>query len=265
MPDSGLPQRRPQTPAARPRNTGRVRGYFMQRLDPLTSVFLVVPLFLVYQLGVLAQMRCIEGRGCAWIGNGVDFVTGSLMAATGGSLLTYAALATSTALALTAAALWARRRARLSPRLFAPVLLESAVYASLVGPTIAALQRAIALGAPGQASFLGDVVASCGAGLHEELIFRVMLFGGGAWALKKAGLRPFVAVVTAALVSSLLFSAVHHLGALGERFTLSAFVFRTLAGFFFAAIYGFRGFGIAAWTHALYDVWVFGMQRLAGA
>jgi hypothetical protein len=241
----------------------RARAYVTRRVDPLTSLFLVVPLFLIYHLGVLTQMDC-SGGGCRWAGNGVDFITSSLLSATHGSRLVYALIALGTALALGGGVLWARRRAKLHPRLFVPVLLESALWASLVGPTIVALQRAVSLGAPGATSFLGDIIASCGAGLHEELIFRVVCFAGGAWALKKLGTRPWIAVVIAAVASSLLFSAVHHLGALGEPFTISAFVFRVLAGLFFATVYQTRGFAIAAWTHAMYDVWVFAMQRLAG-
>jgi membrane protease YdiL (CAAX protease family) len=117
------------------------------------------------------------------------------------------------------------------------------------------------LGAPGSSSFVSDVIASAGAGLHEELIFRAGLFAGGAFVLKKAGLGRAGAVVVAAVVSSLLFSAVHHLGPLGEPFRVQAFVFRTFAGLAFAAVYGVRGFGIAAWTHCLYDISIFAMQR----
>jgi hypothetical protein len=31
-------------------------------------------------------------------------------------------------------------------------------------------------------------------------------------------------------------------------------VFRAIAGVFFSGLYLLRGFGITAWTHALYDV-----------
>jgi membrane protease YdiL (CAAX protease family) len=229
----------------------------------MTSVFLVIPLYLVYQIGTLLQMQCDE-RGCTWVRNGVDFVTGNVLEATHGSRLTVAAIALAVGLGLAGGALWARRRSKLHPRLFAPVIAESTVYALLVGPTLVAAQQAMGLGAPGSRNYLSDVVSSFGAGLHEELIFRVVLFGGGAFALKKFGMKAWQAVIASALVSSLIFSAVHHLGALGEPFTIRAFVFRTLAGLLFATIYRTRGFAIAAWTHALYDVSVFTTERLLG-
>ena len=242
---------------------GRAKHYVTHRVDPMTSVFLVIPLYLIYQVGVLLQMRC-DQNGCVWVRNGVDFITGNVLEATHGSRVAVAGLALTVGLALTIGVLWARRRAKLHPRLFVPVLAESAVYALLVGPTLVAAQHAIGLGAPGSSNFLSDIVSSCGAGLHEELIFRVVLFSGSAFVLQKIGMKAWQAVVVAALGSSLIFSAVHHLGSLGEPFTVSAFVFRTFAGLAFATIYRTRGFAIAAWTHALYDISVFATERFYG-
>jgi membrane protease YdiL (CAAX protease family) len=58
------------------------------------------------------------------------------------------------------------------------------------------------------------------------------------------------------VASSLLFAAAHYVGPLGDAFDLYSFTFRTLAGMFFAILFVVRGFGIAAGTHALYDVLV---------
>jgi hypothetical protein len=43
-------------------------------------------------------------------------------------------------------------------------------------------------------------------------------------------------------------------GPYGDPFRLDSFTFRFIAGVFFSAMYLARGFGITAWTHALYDV-----------
>lgn len=251
--------RTPTRPTTR-RPPTRLVQYLSRRVDPLTSLFLVLPLFVIYQLGVLLRMDC-GPAGCAWAGNGVDFLTANVLTLTHGSRWSYALVVLAVAVSLGVGILWARRRSRLHPRLFLPVLIESCIYASLVGPISATLQRALGLGALTGSSFLDDVISSCGAGLHEELIFRVVLFGGGALALRALGIRSTTATITSALVSSLLFSVVHHLGPLGERFTLSAFAFRFFAGLVFASVYRVRGFAIAAWTHALYDIWVFTLQR----
>ena len=39
-----------------------------------------------------------------------------------------------------------------------------------------------------------------------------------------------------------------------DRLQLYSFLFRMIAGVFFSALYLVRGFGITAWTHALYDL-----------
>jgi hypothetical protein len=49
-------------------------------------------------------------------------------------------------------------------------------------------------------------------------------------------------------------AAAHHVGPFGEPFDRYVFVFRLLAGLYFAVVYRLRGFGIAAGAHALYGV-----------
>jgi hypothetical protein len=96
-----------------------------------------------------------------------------------------------------------------------------------------------------------------GAGLYEELLFRVVLVGAIAAAARRAlGWRAGAAGALAVGAGALLFSLAHHVGAYGDPLTLQAFTFRLVAGLFFSALYVLRGFGIAAWTHALYDVGV---------
>jgi hypothetical protein len=65
--------------------------------------------------------------------------------------------------------------------------------------------------------------------------------------------RP-LALAAAIIGSALIFSAFHYVGPLGDRLTLASFVFRAVAGVVLSALYAARGFGITAWTHALYDV-----------
>jgi membrane protease YdiL (CAAX protease family) len=60
-----------------------------------------------------------------------------------------------------------------------------------------------------------------------------------------------------------LFSAAHYVGPCGDPFRWLTFLFRFLAGVFFAVLFRYRGFGIAAGTHALYDVLV-GLSTIAG-
>ena len=64
------------------------------------------------------------------------------------------------------------------------------------------------------------------------------------------------ALVGAIVATSLIFSAAHYVGPQGQRLEISSFLFRSVAGGFFAVLFVYRGFGIAAGTHALYDILV---------
>jgi hypothetical protein len=62
--------------------------------------------------------------------------------------------------------------------------------------------------------------------------------------------------MTAAIAGALIFSAFHYIGPYGDAWQVYSFVFRTIAGLFFSGLYLTRGFGVTAWTHALYDVFL---------
>ena len=99
------------------------------------------------------------------------------------------------------------------------------------------------------------LMLSLGAGIYEELLFRVVLVTALAWLAEGVfGWRPAIAGLWAVLLGAIVFSAVHYLGPYGDRLTPYSFIFRMIAGVFFSALYVMRGFGITAWTHALYDV-----------
>jgi len=101
------------------------------------------------------------------------------------------------------------------------------------------------------------LVMSVGAGVYEETVFRLGLLTGLAVLFDKVvGLGRFVAVSLAFLLSSLAFSAMHHIPPYGDPLGLGIFTFRTLAGLFFAALFRFRGYAVAVYTHALYDIYV---------
>lgn len=103
---------------------------------------------------------------------------------------------------------------------------------------------------------LSQVVTFVGAGIYEELLFRLLLYTGLVALLRGLGSPAVIAVLGAAALSATLFAAAHHVGPYGERFDDYIFVFRALAGVYFALLYQFRGFGIAVGAHALYDVLV---------
>lgn len=242
-------------------SVGPLRRYLAVRVDPLTNLFLVLPLFIVYHVGVVSQVKVHPDGSYQWVGNGVDFLTGSALALAHGNVLVYAVGAVVVTLVLLALILWARRDARLHPKLFVPILLESATYAVLVAGVIGYVVGALGLGVLDGKGFAAQVISSCGAGLHEELVFRMGLFHGGAWLLARRVRHAWTAWVFVGLATSALFALVHYVGPLGDRFSPSSFVFRFFLGVVFAAIYRLRGFAVAAWTHALYDILYFALRQ----
>ena len=100
------------------------------------------------------------------------------------------------------------------------------------------------------------VVGFLGAGLYEEALFRLALIPLLFRALRLLMVPPLLACTLAVTASSLVFSLAHHAGAPGEAFTWFAFIFRWLAGVFFAWVFVVRGFGVAVGTHTAYDLLV---------
>ncbi len=68
------------------------------------------------------------------------------------------------------------------------------------------------------------------------------------------GWKRWVNVTVAILGSALIFSGFHYVGPYGDALELPSFTFRAIAGVLLSGLYVSRGFGITAWTHALYDV-----------
>ncbi len=106
------------------------------------------------------------------------------------------------------------------------------------------------------------MVGFLGAGVYEELLFRLTLLPVVVWALRSLGAARGRSIVLAVLLTSAAFAAAHYIGEYGESIELShfsfwfSFAFRFLAGVFFSVLFVCRGFGIAAGTHAGYDILV---------
>ena len=100
-----------------------------------------------------------------------------------------------------------------------------------------------------------NLVLSVGAGLYEELVFRLILICVvvmvGADLLK---LSPGWTMAVAVLLSAVLFAAHHHPPMGSEPFAMPRFLFRSVAGAYLALLFLWRGYGVAAGTHVAYNV-----------
>ena len=102
----------------------------------------------------------------------------------------------------------------------------------------------------GVAPGLAQAVSFLGAGIYEELLFRLMLFPLLLKLLSLTEMSTLLAIGLAMVGSSVAFSAAHHVGPFGELYDPRVFLFRSLAGMYFATIFQFRGFGIAVGTRS---------------
>lgn len=106
-----------------------------------------------------------------------------------------------------------------------------------------------------------NITTAIGAGIYEELVFRLILICLLMIFFETVlGLNHKASIVISVIISAFLFSLHHHVFILNgqirhaEVFILSKFVFRTLAGVYFAVIFAARGFAITAGTHAFYNI-----------
>jgi hypothetical protein len=240
--------------------------YWRTAREPRYSLSFVFPLLLLYE-ALAFTLSAVE---MAEVRNGADVLLKQLFVTIGGR----AGLAVFTALLLGGGAtlIWRdiQRSGRIQPRFYGWMLAESVAYAlifGLVAGTITGMLLsgfafegwlpALVVGSLSQISLATTLMISLGAGIYEELLFRVILVSGLAW----LGRRVFRwSIATAALVAvvlgALIFAAFHYVAPYGDTLELGSFLFRTVAGLLFSGLYVLRGFGITAWTHALYDVFL---------
>jgi len=238
-----------------------LRSYWTTSRAPRYSVTFALPLLVLYE-GLAATLSRFAGEQMR---NGADVMMRSLfigVAGRRGPLLFV--------LCVIAVCIWLiardlRHGRKLEKRIFAWMSVESVLLALVFGLVIGTITARLltpfaplAIGAAQPAMGVGTrLMLSLGAGLYEELLFRVLLVSGLLLLARRVlGWGPALANTFAVVVGALIFSAFHYVGAYGDPFRLDSFVFRAIAGVAFSALYVFRGFGITAWTHALYDVLV---------
>ena len=230
-------------------------GYRKATLHPWPCLIFALPLLAVYEGGVL----CLGGRQPEALRTGADTWLHWVLQGVGLHQLYWTPACV---LLMLAGWAWLARKDRPGDLigLCTGMAVESIVYAlALCGLSrglsalIEHLRTRLAAPSPTE-NTLQQIVTYLGAGVYEEVIFRLLLFSALLWLLNQIRLGGKLGLSLSALVSALLFSIAHHLGPHGESFDASAFLFRTVAGFSFAFLFYMRGLGVAAGAHALYDV-----------
>lgn len=248
---------------------GAYHSYLDNSSAPLTCFLFALPLFIVYHAGLWFLNNFSDLR---WA-NTVDIAIADALGRLGmaGPLLSFLFVV----LCFLIMHAWSGKPWHWPPLstwflmmleslvLALPVFLLSRLVVSIV--SFLPLSAASGEGGGEVMSWQASMVLSCGAGVYEEFFFRVVVMGLMILFFDKVlGVKGSWKYAVAAILQALLFSASHHLPGGPEeitnleelRRTAPVFLFRTLAGIYFAFIYIERGFGIAAGSHAGYDLMV---------
>jgi hypothetical protein len=219
-----------------------------------TDLVLTLPILLLYHvLVVFLPVR-----------NAADWVTSALVEFADRNLYSYLLFTATVGAVVVVFFLVIGQKRALAWQRFAMIAVEGVIYAIalrlVAGYVVGQLRLSTETLAHPDA--MTGLVMSLGAGFYEELVFRVGVFA-------VLGQVAAVALISSpspwkkalfwlgwAAASAVLFSAWHHVGELGEPFTLQAFVFRWVSGLLFTLILALRGFATVVWTHTLYDIWV---------
>lgn len=241
-----------------------LRSYYQASRSPRYSILFALPLLVLYEL--LGFALAPRG-GALQVRNGAEVLLDDLSAAALGARGPLVLMAAIIGLCLWLVWRDMRSGGGLSAGVFMTMLGESLLLAALFGLVIGTVTARL-LGAMHslvipplmltpieRMAWPTKLMLALGAGLFEELLFRVLLVGALAAAGRVLlGMSRGAAGVVAVIIGALVFSAFHYIGPYGDPFALQSFVFRALSGVAFSALYLLRGFGITAWTHALYDV-----------
>jgi hypothetical protein len=242
--------------------------YLRDTQHPWSSVIFVLPLLFIYEAGLILM----PSQQPESLRNGADtWFRGTL--ASMGMPQTYWA----PGLLVSVFLLWSWLHRKERPddfvSLWIGMVLESAVFAlGLWGMSRGLwplLQRLglqevlVSLGPVCQTAGPGNsapdpaveqMIGFLGAGVYEETLFRLLLYSGLMWLFHWVDFPAVIAFGMAAVASALLFAGAHHIGPQGEAFDSYVFLFRTLAGVYFAFLFQIRGFGIAVGAHTGYDL-----------
>lgn len=234
--------------------------YLLQSRRPLASFVFVGPLLLAYEFGAML-VGGDGGRGSVdeWLRTALGII----------GLGRFFFLPILTVVVLLAWHHSSRQRWQLSVWVPLGMFAESLAWAALLvgvarfpawiffNPSLAVHQGLAAdIGFGQSLAVFQTVVGALGAGVYEELVFRLLMLPVVMTAMRRAGLSATTSTAAAVLITSAVFAAAHFFGPFGDTWQTARFGIRFAAGIFFAAVFLRRGFGVVVGTHAAYDLLV---------
>ena len=227
-----------------------MNSYWLSTRSPLYSFLFTVPLFLIYEIGIFLT----SSDDMFVLRNGADALMRQILATFGITGLYWVGLIFFIGFII--AFILQRKyweETQIHSDYFLLMMVESVGWSVLIYFLMTNVY--LLLMNPTGSMLVQQVTLAVGAGIYEEFLFRVLLIAGISvilgfifqWSDKT---RNWAAMVIAAGI----FSSFHFIGEYGDFFSFNIFMVRFLAGLALGTLYFLRGFGITAWSHAVYDL-----------
>ena len=227
-----------------------MNSYWLSTRSPLYSFLFTVPLFLIYEIGIFLT----SSDDMFVLRNGADALMRQILATFGITGLYWVGLIFFIGFII--AFILQRKyweETQIHSDYFLLMMVESVGWSVLIYFLMTNIY--LLLMNPTGSMLVQQVTLAVGAGIYEEFLFRVLLIAGISvilgfifqWSDKT---RNWAAMVIAAGI----FSSFHFIGEYGDFFSFNIFMVRFLAGIALGTLYFLRGFGITAWSHAVYDL-----------
>lgn len=226
-------------------------NYWNKTRTPIYNLVFIIPVILIYEVGIIFITR----MEISSVRNGADVLLRMLLDSFGLSSL-YALGFLLLAGAIISVIIQRKKGEKIHVQGYYLVLMlfESVLWGSIV---FWLMNNRLFLSSGKSTVVVQQIILSLGAGIYEEFVFRAILVSGLAavfgfifqW---KIIARSIAGIIGAAIV----FSMFHFFGQFGDVFSWSLFFIRFIAGIMLGALFIFRGYGITAYTHAVYNLMV---------
>ncbi len=235
--------------------------YYYVTLRPWPSLVFVLPMIVFFEVGIYLRQGGMPGGGSQLV---AAFLIERVIEFLGAGHVGYIFPALAVVAILLASHLTAKHPWRFDGFVLPAMLGESLLWTVPLCIFNRALYQAVLAGSTSaHDAWLDQIIRSFGAGIYEELVFRLICVTALDILLVNGfKVNPAAARVFSVLFAAALFAAQHHPPLGAEPFALTDFFFRTGAGIYLGGLFIYRGFGIATGCHVFYNVIVVTLAAL---
>ena len=226
-------------------------SYWRESRKPIYSFLLSIPLIVFYEIGIFI----INSEDLYELRNGADVLIRNLLESSGIIGIQSSGIILCIGFILV---LIIQRNSVFNTNFvkdyFPVMVLESLGWSILLYMSMGVFRISF-FGMPTGNVWFAQIVMSLGAGIYEEIIFRLVLI---TFISKSLSLifnwYDFICYFYGIILSAALFSVFHFIGVYGDVPDFPLFMVRFLGGCFLGCLFLVRGFGITAYTHCIYDL-----------